>query len=397
MKYRNVFFRFIKTFIILLFLILLPLNSYASKLDIYGYFQPQFTGISSNDDFYQLSSNKLRIDFKCEYSKQVTFGANYNFIGYSGKTRWNMLEYIPKTISNAVPANQTDSYDVLYEDDIILDNAYIKLSFKCTDITMGKQQISPGTGYAWNPTDVFNYKDLLDPTYEQPGHNAYRIDFPINNKYSIVLLYSPERTLENSGKLIRIKGKLGHFDYSLIGIEKEFLLTDYFTFDDTTRKRKILGGDFVGEFLGLGVWEEYAYNFIKDTDDFYESVTGIDYTFIGGTYFMCEYYRNTSGKCDYKKYDLNDWLQFITAQTKTISRDQIYASLTHPMTDLITAGTSVITSLNDGSLSLIPSFTYSLFENVDLSLFLNFNLGKKGSNYDRTLGNGGTARLQIYF
>ncbi|MCK5534711.1 hypothetical protein KAI68_06305, partial [bacterium] len=133
------------------------------------------------------------------------------------------------------------------------------------------------------------------------------------------------------------------------------------------------------------------------TDDFYESVTGIDYTFIGGTYVMCEYYRNTRGKDDYKKYDLNDWLQFITAQTKTISQDQIYASLTHPMTDLITAGTSLITSLNDGSFSLIPSFTYSLFENVDLSVFLNFNLGKKGTNYDQTLGNGGVARLQVYF
>ena len=31
---------------------------------------------------------------------------------------------------------------------------------------MGKQQISLGTGYVWNPTDVFNIKELFDPTYE---------------------------------------------------------------------------------------------------------------------------------------------------------------------------------------------------------------------------------------
>lgn len=390
-------FRLIKIFIIFQILIILPLNLYASKLDIYGYFEPQFMGISTND-FSQLSSNKLRIDFKADYSEYVTFGANCNFLQYSGKTCWNMLDYVPDSISNTIPANQTASYDIFYEDDVILDNAYIKLSFKYADITLGKQQISLGTGYAWNPTDVFNYKDMIDPTYEQPGHNAYRIDLPLKDRYNIVLLCAPESELENSTKLIRLKGGLGHFDYSFIGIEKEFLLTDYFTFDDTTQKRKILGGDFVGEFLGLGVWEEYTYNFVKEGDDFYELVTGFDYTFIAGTYVICEYYRNTSGKDDYKKYDLNDWLRFINAQTKTISQDQIYASLTHPVTDLITAGGSVITSLNDGSFSLIPSFTYSLFENVDLSVFLSFNFGRKGTCYDQTLGNGaGVVRLRVYF
>ncbi|MCK5534295.1 hypothetical protein KAI68_04195, partial [bacterium] len=68
MKSGHDSFCILKIFIFFLYLILLPLHLYASKLDIYGYFQPQLTGISSNNDFYQLSSNKLRIDFKCEYS-----------------------------------------------------------------------------------------------------------------------------------------------------------------------------------------------------------------------------------------------------------------------------------------------------------------------------------------
>ncbi len=31
------------------------------------------------------------------------------------------------------------------------------------NIRVGKQQLPWGTGYAWNPTDIFNAKDILDP------------------------------------------------------------------------------------------------------------------------------------------------------------------------------------------------------------------------------------------
>ena len=66
----------------------------------------------------------------------------------------------------------------------------------------------------WNPIDVFNIKDPLDPTYEQPGHNAVRLDVPLAALYSLSLLVSPEENWANSGKLIRFKGSYSRFDYS---------------------------------------------------------------------------------------------------------------------------------------------------------------------------------------
>ena len=383
--------------LISLFLLGISFELYAQKVDIYGYFEPQLMAVVIKNQFYQLNTNKLRIDLESDVGDNVTFGANFDFINYFGKTEWNILDYLPDSVSGVILPEQKSSYNLAYGDRIFLDNAYLKLSFKYADLTFGKQQISLGTGYAWNPTDVFNFKSLLEPTYEQPGHNAIRLDVPIGNEYSIVTIYAPEENLEKSGKLLRLKGKISHFDYSLVAIEKEWTLTDYLTFTPLLQRRRVLGGDFAGEVFGLGVWGEVAYSNMGITKSFWESVIGLDYTFRSGTYLMSEYYRNTQGSTDYKKYNLNDWMQLIMAEKKAISRDQIYAFINHPVTDFIQVGCSVITSINDGSFAVIPTLNYSLFENVELFTYLNFYFGKEGKSFATNLGNGGTARIRVHF
>jgi len=386
-----------KLCLILLFLLSIPFNSCAQKVDIYGYFEPQLMVVSLKNEFYQFNSNKLRIDLESDIGDSVTFGANFDFINYSGKTKWNLLDYLPGSVTSIIPPEQESSYNLAYNDSIFLDDAYLKLFFKYVDLTVGKQQISLGTGYAWNPTDVFNFKNLLDPTYEQPGHNAIRLNIPVGSKYSIVTIYTPEDKWKNSGKLLRLKGKISHFDYSVIVIEKEWTFTDYLTYTPLIQKRRVIGGDFAGELVGLGIWGEVAYNDMEITKNFWEEVLGLDYTFRSGTYLMGEYYRNTLGKTDYKKYDFNDWMQFISQEKKAISQDQVYASISYPATDLINIGCSAIVSINDGSVVVVPTIAYNIFQDVDLSAYLNFYLGKEGKTFGKNLGNGGMVRLRIYF
>jgi len=85
----------------------------------------------------------------------------------------------------------------------------------------------------------------------------------------------------------------------------------------------------------------------------------MDYTFDFQTYIMCEFYRNTSAKSDYKRYNFNDWMQLLSAETKSITRDQVYLFVQHPLTDLINIGTSYIISLSDNSSAFIPMVTYN--------------------------------------
>jgi hypothetical protein len=298
-----------------------------------------------------------------------------------------------------------ESFYVLpFSDRHFLDNAYIKIAFKHFDLTVGKQQISLGTGYVWNPMDVFNVKDYLDPTYEQPGHNAIRLDVPLGTSYTLTALFSPDDTWRNSAKLIQLKGRISHFDYSLIAIEKAWRFHDYLQFDyenmnflELPEKRQLLGVSTAGELLGLGVWAEYAHNWMENTKDFYELVVGTDYTFDFQTYVMVEYYRNTLGKTDYEDYNLNDWMRMLAFEQKSISRDQVYAFIQHPATDLLSIGLSSIYSISDNSLALIPTLNYSFSDNVEIFAYLNFNFGKEGKFFAKNMGNGGLIRARVYF
>lgn len=431
-----------KKLIPVLLVLILSNLSFAQQLEIFGYFEPQLMDAKVGSENYQMSSNKLRIDLKYQPSDKVTFAANFDYIAYHGKTQWDILKFLPGHVANeAFSLNylgyEINPYILPFDDRQFLDNAFLKLSFKLADLTLGKQQLSMGAGYVWNPTDVFNQKDVIDPTYEQPGHNAFRLDMPIKNSFGLTAIYAPTDNWHSTDLLLKLKGRLAHFDLSLLAIQKQWKNSDFRVFDlvstnfyQLESKRLIFGGDIVGELLGIGVWGEFSKTkvTIKDDDyknyisywnqyfthmpglpigqmiyplnlknNYYELVIGADYTFDFHTYIMAEFYRNTAAKTEYRNYTLNDWMQFLSAETKTITRDQVYLLINHPLTDLIELGCSTIYSFCDKSAALIPMLTYNVFENVDFTLIGNFYLGEPGAAYATNLGNGGLLRARIYF
>ncbi len=387
-----------KLYIVMIATILSAVGSpiYGQSLEIFGYFEPQYMGVQYEDEYSQLFSNKLRVDMQSDLD-EVKFAANFDYITYGGRRDWDLMQYIPETIRQTVDSSQLDYFTYDYDDTIYLDNAYMKFTKSIFDITLGKQQISPGTGYAWNPTDLFNSKDAIDPTYEQPGHSAIRVDAAIAPKFNTVLIYFPEDDWNNSGKLVRLKSGISHFDFSLIYSEKQWNLGDYINDMPVNDIRHMYGGDIVGELLGLGVWAEFGYNTLSGVDDFKEILAGADYTFDNELYVMAEYYRNGLGKSEYEEYDLNDWLRFLTGEIRTISRDNLYLYLDYPVTDYIHLSNSFITSLSDRSISLVPSMNYSMYQNIEMDLFLNFNLGEDSKAYSVEQGYSGVLRFKVFF
>ena len=381
---------------LLLFCLWVPLSG-QDKVDLYGYFEPQYVGASVNGSFIQLQSNKLRLDLESKLSNLVTFGANVNFLTYHGTTNWNIPDYLPEQVTSEITPGLEGSYVLSYDNRIFLDNAYLKMSFKYADITTGRQQISLGTGYAWNPTDLFNTKDLLDPTYEQPGHNAIRVDATGGGKTSLTALYAVGDDFKSSDKMLWLKSRISHFDLSVIAIEKTWTYTDYIQFLAQKEKRRMLGATMAGDILGVGVWAEYAYNFMETSKDFSELVIGGDYTFDFQTYIMFEYYRNTQGKTNFEEYNFNDWMRYMAAEQRAIGRDQMFFLVMHPAGDLANLGLTSIVCFSDNSFALLPTLNYTVFENVELLLYLNFYMGKEGTVYASNLGNGGLVRARVYF
>ncbi|UCF70756.1 MAG: hypothetical protein JSW49_00305 [candidate division WOR-3 bacterium] len=370
----------------------------AKEVDVFGYFEPQYNAFYLDDTYHQFQSNKLRIDLKSTAIAHTEFGADVIFRLYHGKTSWNILDFLPETVTSTILPEMRPLYEFEYGDTLYLDNVYVRFALNRLAVTIGKQQISLGTGYFANPTDIFNTKDALDPTYEQPGHNALRVDLQASHRLSIMALYSPiESDFDDSGKLLRAKLGLGRFDISVMGSQTQYTLTDFYNFDQTQERRYILGGDIVGEILGMGVWAEGIYNFFEEGEDGYELLVGTDHTFDSGLYAMLEYQRNSTAKTDHEDYDLNDWMRFFVGETKTIASDQLYGLIQYPLTDMLVIGGSAILSIPDMSAAIVPIAQYSLFQNIELAFMGNIYVGDEGTSYSRSLGWGGLVRASVYF
>ena len=375
------------------------------RTNISGYVEPQIT--ATKDDI--LIKERLRLEIDIDFQHNISLVANADFFAYQGDRNWNMLDFVPEKINASVAAADKYLYESIFSEDILLHKAYLKASLSSIDLYLGRQQMPLGTGYAWNPTDIFNLKDTTDPTSELPGHDAIRIDYMISDRSNLYVFYLPDENAdefdtfkpeagnEESAIVVRYKRGIGHFDTSLIFMRRDRLLTDYVSFETIAQKRSVYGFDLAGELFSLGVWAEYAYHALNNAKDFDDFVLGADYTFLNELYVLGEYYRNNAAKKDHKLYDIHDWMRFLFGETKTITRDQLYLYLSYPATDLITVGCAALTSLNDGSVQIIPSASYSMTENIEANLFLNFSLGDEETSFGESLGHSITARMRIFF
>ncbi|MFQ6617427.1 MAG: hypothetical protein ACE5QV_01955 [Fidelibacterota bacterium] len=382
--------------ILLLLILAVPVNLSSQELEIFGYLENELDGLALDNKKYILNYNKLRVDISSRVSKNASFKANYNYITFHGKTDFNLLEFLPdEVIPDIVRDSLWNMYQFPYNNRNFLDNAFLKISFGKLDITAGKQQISTGTGYAWNPTDVFNIKNLLDPTYEQPGHNALRTDVALGPMTGLSAILAPGEDWAGTTKMIRLKSGAGHFDFSAVYAELQWTTTDYLTFYRKKERRRLAGMDFAGQ-LGIGLWGEGAWNRMESSEDYIEFVLGADYTFKFQTYLMTEYYHNGVGAAGKREYRFNDWLQFMSGERKGLARDYVFIFIQHPLTDLLGGGAFIIKNVNDGSYVISPRFFYTPFENVEIITMINLTGGDKLSEYGN-FKSGGLLRFRVYF
>lgn len=388
----------------ILALTLLAVPGAAADLDVFGYYEPQYAGTWAKENYRHLMSNRLRVDIKSTVVENVEAGADFVGLLYHGTKIWNLLDFVPESLASTVPAKLRPLYVLPFADRFYLGDAYARVSFQRVAVTAGKQQLSFGTGYFANPTDVFNIKDAFDPTYEQPGHNALRLDAQPRSRVSMTGLLAPGADWKSTTKLVRAKAGFGRFDLSVLGAEFEHTATDFKAIDTltmwfvrTTDRRRVLGGDMVGQVWEIGLWAEGGYFMPGQGEEYYELIAGIDHTLDNGLYLMAEYHRNTQARADWRQYDTNDWLRSMFGETRTLARDQGYGLARYQLIDLLGIGLMGIASINDGSFALVPMVDWNLFENVDLTLMANVLVGDEGKAYGSTLGSGGFLRCRVWF
>ena len=348
----------------------------SAQVDIFGYYESEYDHIQLANKSYNFSYNKLRLDLESRPSENVKIGANINFRLFNGKTEFNIFDFLPMD-SGEINGETISSLSEPLLDEMYLDNIYLRTSFQLFDFTIGKQPISLGTGYAWNPLDIFNRKDLIDPTYEQAGINALRMEIPVMGG-TLDIIIEPDSTWDMSSKLIQLKSSLCSFDFSLNGGKQYHLIPDEhsgYAYDHVF----FGGGSIVGELWEFGLWGETLWSLAAD-NNFGEVVFGIDHTFNNGVYLMTEYFHNSLG-AEKNEVTFDHYLYNFSGETHSLMQNYLFAMCMYNLTNYISGSLLVFGNLDDQSFILAPQLNWDAFEDVTVSIWMSKSFGENDTEF----------------
>ena len=266
-----------------------------------------------------------------------------------------------------------------------LDRFCLKIALDRADITVGRQAVTFGKAYFWNPLDVFLPFDpsQFDRDYK-PGVDAVRLDVPLGNFSGFTLIGVLGREVGSDGVYVDDGGA---WDASWAGsavLARVF--TNYNGWDLVAQGGKIhggyqVGGGLVGEIKGVGIRAEAAW-FLADDDsaaddrrigDHLTAVAGLGYRFENSLELEFECLYNGGGETG----DLDRVLTFYqNGDILHLGRWLWGLTVSYEITPLIVGRLAAINSLTDGSTRIQPSLVWSLSDNSELVLGAAVNFGQ---------------------
>ncbi len=293
-------------------------------------------------------------------------------------------------------------YSSMYpRDRLRLDRALVKLYFKPFDLYIGRQMVAWGTGYGWNPTDVWNVKNPADPNAPKLGVNALRAEIPFGAASGLSLVVTPGPDLDHTSGGMRIKGHLGRFDLSLSGMR-------VMTADHSLLGRPVrimAGADMAGEIGDIGVWAEgvvvnptYLGGDYTNFDSLYvQADAGLNYTFDNGLFIMAEYYYNGLGSWRPEDYDTFDLFSLFAGDMPGLGQHYGMIGATKDLFDDWMVELFCLGNLTDLSFLLLPSVEYSFHQNIALMLGAQVSIGDREESEYGSLYHSGYLKVTGWF
>jgi len=282
-----------------------------------------------------------------------------------------------------------------------LDRALIKLYFKYVDIYVGRQMVAWGTGYAFNPTDMWNQKNPLDATAPKVGVNALRLEIPLGELSNLNFIGVPGPDIKSSSAGLRWKTNIKGWDASLslarhMNADRKIL---------GLPEKVVVGADFTGQVSEVGVWSEAAVvNFKYAGMETYESDStylqldaGVDYTFENGLYVMAEYYYNGLGETHHSRYQPFDIFYQYLGDMAGLARNYLMLGTRRNFLDKYDVSLFVLTNIDDASAVFLPSVDYYFSDEVSINIGANLAAGEKEYTEFGSLYHSVNAKVTAYF
>lgn len=383
-----------------LLIILITTSSLFAGVDWFGYYEGEADWGKTPALSLYYGYNKLRLDLDSKQSENIRISADVIYEQFNGQTELNFMDFIHSSYWPVIPNADGTGFDTLSNlpyvltDTLFLDNMFLEFHHKLFDLTLGKQQISPGVGYAWNPTDIFNLKDIMDPTYENTGISAVTLTIPLATRLTLTGILQPKESWDKSVQYYQLKGGIGRFDLSLLYSRSR--LTQNKLLGTAVQTHDLYGFNLEGELLGIGIRTELATHRLDYDENLRcEYILGADYTFKNSLYLLTEYYHNDLGsKAGQTNFD--DYLVYYSGERKSINQNYLFNLAMYPLTDLLDLSAFGIINLDDKSIVIAPQLMYRIFQNVEISLLGSWFAGDQTDEFGyQQLG--ARLRLRAYF
>jgi len=127
----------------------------------------------------------------------------------------------------------------------------------------------------------------------------------------------------------------------------------------------------------VGIWGELFYSF--DTGlkkHILRFSAGADYSFLKYCYVAVEYFYDSSGEKDYRKY-----FKLLPLNRMTLGREYLMSNFTLIRSETTNYGITALINLSDGSTVIFPFLQYEFLENTTLGVGIYNFQGKKGREF----------------
>ncbi len=267
-----------------------------------------------------------------------------------------------------------------------LDRFNLKFTLPWADVTIGRQAVTFGKAYFWNPLDVFLAFDprAFDRDYK-PGVDGLRLDVPIGQMSGVSIVGVAGRSDAGQDFGASWRGS------ALIAR----VYTNLFDWDLAIQGGKVFGGYQIGaaasgELGPVDVRAEAAYFIAMKSDqlpDHLDAVAGLGYRFDFDLLVEAEYFYNGAG-------DIENWdssLQRVSSgRTLHMGKHLLGIMMDYEILPILHGTMAWIFSMSDQSSLVQPGLSLSISDEADFVFGAMIALGARPTNeaisYNNTMG-----------
>ena len=247
-------------------------------------------------------------------------------------------------------------------------------------LRVGRQAITWGNGFVFNPLDLFNPfpPTAIDRDYKV-GDDMVNAQYSLKEFGDLQFLYVSRRNPDNDKVEFDQASLAGKLHFAIGTNELDVLAAKHFEDD-------VIGAGSRG-FLGNAAWRlDATWTFLKDGDDYLSLMANTDYSWIWfkkNFYGFIEYFYNGLGQDDYADALLDPNVNERLARGELFVLGQHYVNghiqvELHPLFKLTL---TAINNIEDPSGILQPYAVWDIAQNFQMTTGLNLYYGDKGTEF----------------